>query len=195
MNERIRELLDQMAALEAELGAELQKQEQHLTFKIKGNYIKFEHGIEAAHSKLKLGFFPWLFGNRPQNLLTGPIIYCMIVPLLLLDLCVSLYQASCFPIYRIRKVKRADYFVHDRQHLAYLNFIEKFHCSYCAYATGLIAYINEIIGRTEQYFCPIKHARKVAGTHSRYVRFLQYGDATDYQTRLESMRDELAKLK
>ncbi len=58
MNERIRELLDQMAALEAELGAELQKQEQHLTFKIKGNYIKFEQGIEAAHRKLKLGFSP-----------------------------------------------------------------------------------------------------------------------------------------
>lgn len=69
---------------------------------------------------------------RPQNLITGPIIYSMIVPLLLLDGCESFYQATCFSIYGITKVHRDDYFVYDRQQLGYLNFIEKFHCTYCA---------------------------------------------------------------
>ncbi len=59
---------------------------------------------------------------------------------------------------------------------------------YCAYASGLVAYVYEIVARTEQYFCPIKHARRVLGTHARYRRFLDYGAAEDYETRLEAFR-------
>jgi hypothetical protein len=81
----------------------------------------------------------------------------------------------------------------DRQHLDYLNFIEKFHCTYCAYGAGLIAYLSEILARTEQYFCPIKHARKVLGTHARYANFLPYGSATDYEAKLEAYRVALGK--
>jgi len=84
-------------------------------------------------------------------------------------------------------------FLFDRQHLHYLNWIEKFHCTYCAYGAGLLAYITEIVARTEQYFCPIKHARKVMGTHSRYIKFLEYGDAKNYQENLESYRKQLSK--
>jgi hypothetical protein len=72
--------------------------------------------------------------------------------------------------------------------LAYLNFIEKFHCTYCAYGNGLIAYVSEIVARTEEYFCPIKHARKVLASHSRYARFLAYGDADEYEVKLEKFR-------
>ncbi|RQW78495.1 MAG: hypothetical protein EHM79_21465, partial [Geobacter sp.] len=94
--------------------------------------------------------------------------------------------------YRVAKVRRADYIVLDRQHLEYLNFIEKFHCTYCAYASGLSGYVAEIVARTEQYFCPIKHARKILGTHSRYARFLDYGEAADYEAKLEEFRVALA---
>lgn len=69
-------------------------------------------------------------------------------------------------------MRRADYIVLDRPQLEYLNFFEKFHCNYCSYASGLVAYVVEILARTEQYFCPIKHARRIIGTHSRYRRFL-----------------------
>jgi hypothetical protein len=57
----------------------------------------------------------------------------------------------------------------------------------------LLAYASEIVARTEQYFCPIKHARKVLGTHARYMRFLEYGEAEDYHDRLEQFRQALAK--
>jgi hypothetical protein len=83
--------------------------------------------------------------------------------------------------------------VFDRQHLNYLNFIEKFHCTYCAYGSGMIAYISEIVARTEQYFCPIKHARKILGTHSRYAFFLDFGEADDYEAKLEQERVKLNK--
>ncbi len=95
----------------------------------------------------------------------------MAIPMLLLYLCVSFCQLTCFPIYGIARVRRADYIVFDRQHLSYLNWFERIHCSYCAYGNGLIAYAAEIIGRTEQYFCPIKHARKVLGTPARFAAF------------------------
>lgn len=192
MNDRIRNLLSQMAALEEELRIAVHEQETGLLFQIKGKRIEFERSIKEAHRQLKTGFFRWLVANRPQNLITGPIIYSMIIPLVILDLFVSFYQATCFPIYRVVKVRRGDYIVLDRQHLEYLNFIEKFHCTYCAYGSGLITYVAEIVARTEQYFCPIKHARKILGTHSRYARFLDYGEAADYETKLEAFRVALA---
>jgi len=136
--------------------------------------------MKARHERLKREIFRWIVTDRPQNFLTAPVIYGMAVPLLILDLGVSLYQAMCFPIYGISKVKRSDYIVIDRQYLGYLNFYERFHCTFCAYANGLIAYTGEISARTEQYFCPIKHAHKVLGTHARYVRFLDYGDPAEY---------------
>ena len=195
MNDRIQHLLSQMAALEDELREALHEQETSMLFEIRGKRIEFERSVKQAHRRLKTGFFRWLVTNRPQNLVTGPIIYGLIIPLLVLDLSVTLYQALCFPVYRIAKVRRGHYIVLDRQHLDYLNFIEKFHCTYCGYASGLVAYVYEIVARTEQYFCPIKHARRILGTHSRYPHFLDYGEAADYEARLEAFRVALGRMK
>ena len=167
------------------------QQQSSIFFQIKGKRVEFEQSIKETHRKLKMNFFRWLVTNRPQNFITGPIIYSMIIPLLVTDLFITFYQLTCFPIYGIKKVRRSDYVIFDRQQLNYLNFIEKFHCTYCAYGTGMIAYISEIVARTEQYFCPIKHARKILGTHSRYARFLDYGEAENYEVKLEEYRVEL----
>lgn len=193
MNHRIQEILMEINTLEDDLRKALNEQQHTMFFQIKGKHVEFEHSIKEAHQKLKTNFFRWLVTNRPQNLITGPIIYAMIIPLLITDVFITFYQLTCFPIYGIKKVKRSDFIVYDRQHLSYLNFIEKFHCTYCAYGSGMIAYISEIVARTEQYFCPIKHARKIIGTHTRYDRFLDYGDAVDYQVRLEQYRKALNK--
>ena len=187
MNDRVRHLLAQMDALEEDLRQALHEQGDGVLFQIKGKRVEFEQSIREAHLRLKSGFFHWLVTYRPQNLITGPIIYAMILPLVLLDLCVSFYQAACFPIYGVARVRRGDYIVFDRQQLEYLNFIEKFHCTYCAYGAGLIAYAAEIVARTEEYFCPIKHAR--------YARFLDFGDAADYERRLEEFRLGLGEKK
>jgi hypothetical protein len=192
MDNRIRDLLGQISALEEELRNTLSRRESQVLFTIRGKKVEFERGLAQSHRRLKRNFFRWLVTDRPQNLITGPIIYGMIVPMLLLDLTITLYQAFCFPIYRVAKVRRGDYIVFDRGRLGYLNFIERFHCEYCAYANGLVAYATEIVGRTEQYFCPIKHARKILGTHGRYERFLGYGESADYHARLEQFRRALA---
>jgi len=119
----------------------------------------------------------------------------MIFPLMLLDACVSFHQWSCFPIYGITKVRRADYLVFDRSQLHYLNFIEKLHCSLCEYGNGLMGYTREILARTEACLCPIKHAKKIIGTHARYSQLLDYGDATDYEARREAFRVTLGQIK
>jgi len=193
MDQRIRNLLNQINTLEDELRTVLHEQETRLFYQINGKRVEFTGTIRAAHQKLKMNVFRWIVKDRPQNFITGPIIYGMIFPIALLDLCVTLYQAICFPIYKIEKVRRADYIVFDRTQLQYLNFFERFHCTYCEYANGLLAYATEIVARTEQYFCPIKHARKILGSHARYERFLSYGDADDYHAKLEEFRTALEK--
>jgi len=57
----------------------------------------------------------------------------------------------------------------------------------------MIAYISEIVARTEQYFCPIKHARKILETHHRYARFLDFGEAENYEAKLEEYRQALGQ--
>lgn len=193
MNERIQQLLNQITALEDDLRTALNEQQSSMFFQIKGKRVEFEQSIKETHLRLKTNFFRWLVTNRPQNLITGPIIYSLIIPLLITDIFVTFYQWTCFPIYGIKKVRRADYIIFDRQQLNYLNFIEKFHCTYCAYGSGMIAYISEIVARTEQYFCPIKHARKILGTHTRYARFLDFGEAENYEAKLEEYRQALEK--
>lgn len=133
MNQRIQQILAEISALEDDLRTALNEQQQTMFFQIKGKRVEFEQSIKQAHRKLKTNFFRWLVTNRPQNLITGPIIYAMIIPLLITDLFITFYQLTCFPIYGIKKVRRSDYIVFDRQQLSYLNFIEKFHCTYCAY--------------------------------------------------------------
>lgn len=193
MNSRMRQIIEQIGALEAELNEAVQEQGGRLLYQLEGRRVVFERAIKDTHRRVKLGVFRWFLTVRPQNFLTMPIIYGMVVPLLFIDLFVSFYQLVCFPVYGIPRLKRADYFVLDHQHLAYLNFFEKGHCMYCSYAVGLMAYASEIIARTEQYFCPIKHASKIHSAHARYARFLEYGDADDYHGNLERFRRELAR--
>lgn len=195
MDDRIQQILNQITALEDDLRTALNEQQTSIFFQIKGKRVEFEQSIKETHKRLKTNFFRWLVTYRPQNLITGPIIYSMIIPLLITDFFVTFYQWTCFPIYGIKKVRRSNYIIYDRQQLNYLNFIEKFHCTYCAYGNGMIAYVSEVIARTEQYFCPIKHARKILGTHSRYARFLEYGDAENYEEKLEEYRRALGKEK
>lgn len=193
MNSRIHQILDQITTLEDDLQKAIEEQQEHLRYQIEGKRITFEQAIRETHLKARMGIFHWFLTVRPQNYLTAPIIYGMVVPLALFDLCISFYQLTCFPIYGVARVKRGNYIVYDHQHLAYLNVVEKVDCLYCSYAVGLLGYAQEITARTEQYFCPIKHARKMLNAHARYERFLDYGDANNFHAKLEEFRTELAK--
>ena len=145
--------------------------------------------LRVEQRKLRRSLLAHLRSIGPLTWLTAPIIYGMIIPLVLTDLFATVYQVICFPVYGIRRVRRSDYVVIDRHRLPYLNAIEKLNCVYCGYANGVIAYARELAGRTEQYFCPIKHAIPVPGAHSRYSRFVAYGDAAGYRDQISRLRN------
>jgi hypothetical protein len=192
MASRIDDLLEHIATLERELEVELTRARTRWRYRIEAGRIRFEHDVHVAHRRLKQSIPRFLRESSIPNLLTAPLIYSMVVPLALLDLWITLYQAICFRVYGIQRVHRSVYIVIDRQHLAYLNTIEKFNCVYCGYANGVIAYVREIAGRTEQYWCPIRHAKRVRGPHPHYRHFVEYGDAEGYRRRLIPLRHELA---
>ena len=112
--------------------------------------------------------------------LTAPIIYSMIVPFVILDIFVSIYQAICFPTYRIEKVRRSDFITFDRKQRSYLNALGKFNCVYCSYGNVLLAFAREIAGRTEKHWCPIKHAKPMGGIHAHCPELLDFGDAEGF---------------
>jgi hypothetical protein len=191
MNSSIEALTEKIQELEAELDAEIGKRLAQLNVGLEKGRAIFGQEVLRRHRELKRGVAAYILNAHPLVIVTAPIIYSVIVPLLLLDLFVTVYQLVCFPVYGIPKVKRRDYFVFDRGYLAYLNAVEKLNCAYCSYGNGLVAYTREIFARTEQYWCPIKHARRVIGVHARYLKFDDYGDAENYQRRLEQLRKSL----
>lgn len=142
--------------------------------------------------RVQTGLLVYLWHAEWRHILSVPFIYLVAIPLGMLDLSISLYQLVCFPLYRIPRVRRRDFFVYDRGRLAYLNVLEKLNCQYCAYATGLLAYAREVVGRTEQYWCPIKHAAGAPPGHVHVCRFVAFGDADAYRQQLEPLRQELA---
>ena len=188
---RVSELLAEIHKLEDELEDAIRTHEVDFLYRIDGTRIRFERAVEETHRKLKVGLLRWLGDASLRNLASAPFIYAMILPFALLDAFVSTYQAICFPLYRIPKVPRSRYIVIDRHQLSYVNAIEKLNCVYCGYINGLIAYVREISARTEQYWCPIKHARKVLDPHRRYARFADFGDSEGFQNHVARMRESL----
>lgn len=193
MDTLIDDLTRKMRELEAQMDAHIAQRRAELRVGMERGRVVFEEEVLRRHRELKTALMTYIWNANLLVIVTAPVIYAMIVPLVLLDLFVSVYQMVCFPVYGIPKVRRADYFAFDRHHLAYLNVLEKLNCAYCSYANCLIAYVREIAARTEQYWCPIKHARRVIGSHARYATFDDYGDAEGFQKRAAELRVDLAK--
>ncbi|MGI9327606.1 MAG: hypothetical protein ACR2PZ_20475 [Pseudomonadales bacterium] len=193
MSIRIAALLEEIRDREAEIAEIIREQEANIAYRIEGTKVRFEAALAQAHRQFRTGWVRWLGQSEPRNVVSAPIIYSMIVPMIILDCTISLYQALCFPLYRIEKVVRNEYIVVDRHRLSYLNIIEKINCVYCGYVAGLLGYCKAIVARTEQYWCPIKHARKVRDTHSRYVNYAAFGDAQAYPVTVQEMRKSFGR--
>ena len=182
-------LMDRLRSVESEIDAELTKRREELRFRFEKHKIVFEREIERLHRALKVRSVRYFIDANPLIVLTAPLIYSLIVPIALVDIWVMAYQAICFPAYKIPKVRRRDYLIFDRHHLAYLNTVEKINCAYCSYCNGAIAFVREVASRTEVYWCPIKHARRILGPHPHYRGFADFGDADGFREKLEQMKD------
>ena len=140
------------------------------------------------HPALKNQTIPSILKYKLLQIITAPFIYLCFGPTIALDLIVTLFQKVCFPLYGIPLVVRGDHVIIDRHKLSYLNLTKKINCVYCGYFTGVISYAQEIAGRTEQYWCPVKHAKKLKNSHSQYEKFFAHGDAKAYQENFIKIR-------
>ena len=194
MNPKISELLARIQQMELEIEQEMKRKRAELQADFEETRVRFEQEVLEQQRRFKTGLLKYILSADLRTALTAPIIYAVFFPMVLLDLSVTIYQHICFRAYGIPRVKRSDYFVYDRAHLAYLNLIEKINCAYCSYGNGLMAYGREVVARTEQYWCPIKHARKIMAAHPYYTGFVDFGDAESYKQELERLRTQLAEI-
>jgi len=195
MDGELDDLLDRLRQLEEEFEQKIDAQRAAFRYKLSERRVIFEEKVIAEHRKIKTGILRFLRDSTVGGLIISPFVYGLIIPLLLLDLCIWLFQHTCFFVWGIEPVRRSDFIVLDRRYLAYLNGIEKLNCLYCGYGNGLLAYAQEIAARTEQYWCPIKHAIRTRAPHRRSRHFLDYGDADGFRNRLEEFREQVRKSK
>lgn len=184
------DLLIQLPAVE-----KLEEEIRSEFYELRKGKVWLSEEIKREHRKLKTSLLRYVLHSRILAILTAPFIYAVIIPFVLLDLFVTVYQTVCFPVYGIPKARRRDYIAIDRSKLRYLNALEGFNCLYCSYGNGVLAYAVEIAGRTEQHWCPIRHARRVQNVHDRYAHFLPYGDAAAYREKLDAVRCDFKDVK
>jgi hypothetical protein len=184
---KISDLVAKIKALEAELEAELYKEYELFSCEI----AKKREELLSEYRQDRENLFSYVVRSPILHLLSVPIIWACLIPAWFLDLAVGIYQAICFPIYKIEKVKRSDYIIIDRHRLKYLNAIEKLNCLYCSYFNGLMGYVTEISARTEQYWCPIRHATMLKSMHGKYKNFYDYGDSKNFRKGLAELRKTL----
>ena len=189
MNDKIQTIIDEIEAMKQKLAEEIEQHEKHIGYEIKNGYVRFEHEVLAKQKENMKNLFAWFRDIPLLHLLSAPLIYAMVIPAVILDVILFVYTQVIFRIYKFTPIRRSDYIVFDRQYLGYLNAIEKLNCLYCSYFNGLMQYASVIAGRTELFFCPIKHAKKIAYEPPFYYRYLSYGDGEEYQKKLKALRE------
>jgi len=188
LDELLKRLRDTRDELEREIDRLLEGKRQQFNYRFQRGRVVFDRAILELQKKRRIGSLRYILGAPLLTLVTAPVIYAMILPLAFLDLTITLYQHICFRVYKVPRVVRGDYIVIDRHRLPYLNLVQKLNCVYCSYGNGVIAYAREVIARTEQYWCPIKHALRAKGVHDRELKFFDYGDADAWHNQLQTLR-------
>ena len=189
MESKLRQLEKSLKELNLRLQKEYKKLEERYGFSIHKRGIKFLDNFRRKNKKFRIPVWKYAVPKDIRHILSLPFIYSMIIPSVILDLFITIYNHIALPLYHIPPVKRRDYIVYDRKFLDYLNLIQKVHCLYCSYVNGLFAYSVEIAARTERYWCPIKAASKPKTSHDWYDDFAEYGNPEEW---VEKFNDKSA---
>ena len=100
---RIEELGAKITALEIELEAELAKRRAELRVGFERGKAAFEEEIVRRHRELRTRLSTYVLRARPLVVLSAPFIYSVLIPLVLLDLFVTIYQAYVFQFMGFQK--------------------------------------------------------------------------------------------
>ena len=117
-----------------------------------------------------------------KHIISAPIIWSCIIPLVIVDIWLEIYHRLCFPLYGLTYIKRSKYIKIDRHKLKYLNYRQKIGCMYCGYANGVIHYWSVIADKTEYYWCGIQHQKdKNFVSPKHHQIFSKYGDEKEFK--------------
>lgn len=188
MGTRIDEIVAKIQALNDDLRREQVKLWEKYGFYFRGKKVIFLEKFKDRNKLFRVPAWKYAIPQHIRHLLSLPFIYMMIVPVLLLDGFLTLYNLTAMPLYRIPRVKRKDHIVYDRQFLGYLNIIQKVNCLYCTYVNGVFSYASELGARTERYWCPIKAAHKARKIPDWYNDYADYGNPEEWSKKFNDCK-------
>jgi len=175
MDSKIKHIQAKIDELELALYEEYERLAFKYGFSIEQKRVEFRQKFRERNRTFRIPAWKYAFPVNIRHFLSIPFIYAMIVPTVILDIFLNLYNWTAMPLYRIPLVRRSDYIVFDRQFLDYLNWIQKLNCIYCSYVNGVFAFAVELGGRTERYWCPIKAAHKRPPRNNWYCDYADFG--------------------
>ena len=191
MNQKIHDMVTEIETMKEKLKQEIAKEETKASaYRIEGGSVIFDKESllkQRAHMK---HLWAWFKEVPLIQLMTAPVIYGMVIPAVILDAFLFVYVRVVAPVFKLKFAKRGDFIVFDRHYLGYLNFFEKLNCVYCSYFNGLMFYAGSVAQTTELYFCPIKHAKRVAYGEEHFSKYIGYGDAEKYHDKLNALREK-----
>lgn len=175
-NDRIDKIMESIEKLKNDLRQEYINLQEKYDFFMEKRKVIFS--LDAKNRQRIQRINVWIYAFTPsfKHLISIPFIYFMFIPAIILDFGLFIYQFAALFCYGIPRVERKDYFIYDRRFLAYLNIIQKINCLYCSYVNWLFAFAVEIGSRTEQYWCPVKHAINSDSEHKYFKNFADYWD-------------------
>jgi hypothetical protein len=156
---------------------------------LRNGKIWFSEEIKKEHRRLKTSLFRYAVYSRVLAILTAPFIYACILPFVLLDLFVSMYQWVCFPVYGVPKARLRDYMAIDRNKLRYLNALEGLIVCTAHMQTDCLPTLWK--SQDGAALVPNRaRARRIQQAHDRYSHFLPFGDAAAYRERIDKVRND-----
>ena len=165
MNQSIKDILEKINKLNRQLSEKYNQLAEKYGFSSAGRRIVFLQEFRKRNKKFKIPTWKYVIPQNIRHLLSMPFIYMMIVPVVILDIFVTIYHLVAFSLYHIPKI----------------------HCLYCTYVNGIFAYAVEVGARTERYWCPVKAAHKPKFHHDWYSEFADYGNPEEWK---EKFNDE-----
>ncbi|HEY5075847.1 MAG TPA: hypothetical protein VII34_14240 [Pyrinomonadaceae bacterium] len=107
MKQRIAGIVGRVHKLESELEVEFARRRLELAFIVKGRAVQFEGRVLRRHRELKTRLSHYSLRARPLLIFAAPVIYSLIIPFVVLDLFIFVYQLIWFPVVGIPSVRRS----------------------------------------------------------------------------------------
>ncbi len=102
MNDKIRELIEEIDAMKLKLAKEIDKQESHISYEIKNGYVTFEKEVLAKQRENMKNLLSWFREVPLLHFLTSPLIYAMVIPAIIFDVLLFVYQQIAFRVFKFK---------------------------------------------------------------------------------------------